>query len=453
MKTLTTILAISLIVIGLRAQTQCEAFISTSVSGNTTVSTGTFFANGQQITDPSLVDYAWTIENNTLNGQIVTNTFIDDGVYPICLTATGMGCAANVCDTVLIGDPQFCNLMVNFNITNATDDITADGAIDITVSNGTAPYSYFWSGGQFTEDLTGLLPGTYTVDVADADNCTNTWSFNVSGTVVDSIFTDYFYAQLGYSFLTFDDCTASVEAYVFGGTAPYTYLWSNGETDASVDNACGGESYCVTITDADLEITQACVTVQYYTYDQDTNWTLNSTLSVTIDNCFPNVVSAEVVSFDIQGNSVIAVWELIDDLNASTYITVTYPLNDVATQGIYILNLYINCGSFKSISFYSSQIIVTDGDLTAIADNKLNTMISLYPNPVVDELNIELNTEKSDNITMDIYNYSGQIVYSEKSKLSSGSNSIKLDASQFSAGMYIVKISGSNVYETMRFVK
>jgi len=400
-----------------------------------------------------LVDYVWTVENNTLNGQMVTNTFVVDGLYPICLTATGMGCTATVCDSILIGDLPLCNLMVNFNITNATDDVTADGAIDITVYNGTAPYSYFWSGGEFTEDLTGLLPGTYTLDVADADNCTSTWSFNVTGTVVDTVSTDYFYAQLGYNFLTFDDCTATVDAYINGGTAPYTYLWSNGETDASVENACGGDSYCVTITDAMGEITDACVTVQYYTYDQDTIWTLNGTLSVTIDNCFPNVVSAEVISFDIQGNYVTAVWELIDDQNSSTYVTVTYALNDVATLGVYVLNLYINCGSFKSISFYSSQIIVTEGDLTAITDNKLDTMISLYPNPVIDELNIELNTENSDNITLEIYNYSGQIVYSENNNLNSGSNSIRLDASHFSAGMYFVKISGDNVYETMRFVK
>ncbi|HOZ29731.1 MAG TPA: SprB repeat-containing protein [Bacteroidales bacterium] len=269
MKTLTTILAISLIVTGLRAQTNCEAFITITVSGNTAVTTGTFFSNGQQITDPTLVDYVWVLENNTYYGQTITNTFVDDGHYPICLTATGMGCSANVCDSILIGNPPICNLMVNVNITNATDDNTADGSIDITASNGTAPYSYFWDGGQFTEDITGLYPGVYTVNVADMDNCTNTWSFYVPSNVVDSVTNDSFYAQLGYSFSTFDDCTATVEAYISGGTAPYSYLWSNGETDASVDNVCGGDSYCVTITDADSETTQACITVQYYTYDQD----------------------------------------------------------------------------------------------------------------------------------------------------------------------------------------
>ncbi|MDD3740405.1 MAG: T9SS type A sorting domain-containing protein [Bacteroidales bacterium] len=453
MKTLTTILAISLIVTGLRAQTNCEAFITSTVSGTTAVTTGTFFSNGQQITDPTLVDYVWVLENNTYYGQTITNTFIEDGVYPICLTATGMGCTATICDSIWIGDPPLCNLIVNYNIINATDDNTADGSIDITVSNGTAPYSYFWDGGQFTEDLSGLYPGVYTVHVADMDNCTNTWSFCVIGTVVDSVTNDSFYANLGYSFLTFDDCTATVEAYISGGTAPYSYLWSNGETDASVENACGGDSYCVTITDADSEITQACVTVQYYTYDQDTNWTLNGTLSVTIDNCFPNVVSAQVISFDIQGSSVIAVWELIDDQNNSTFITVTYSLNDVATQGIYVLNLYINCGNFKSISFYSSQIIVTSEDLTSIIENISATKISVYPNPVTDILNLEIFTETNEIIEISILNISGQIVSKETYEIYGGLNNFTIDVSDYQGGMYFMHINGNSKFETIRFVK
>jgi hypothetical protein len=452
MKTLTTILTISLLVTSLIAQSQCEAFITSTVSGNTAVCQGTYFVNGQQITDPALVDYVWTVENNTLNGEIITNTFVD-GAYLICLTANGMGCSATVCDTIFIGDPPSCNLTVNYTITNATDNFTADGAIDLTVGGGTAPYSFFWSGGEFTEDLSNLYPGVYTVDISDADFCTTTWSFYVHGTIADSVTNDSFYAYIGYNFLTDDDCTATVEAYLNGGTAPYSYLWSNGETDATLENVCGDETFCVTITDADGEVTDACVTVQYYTYGQDTIWTLNNTLSITINDCFPNVVSAEVISFEIQGSSVLAVWELIDDQNVATIITVTYALNDVVTQGVYILNLYINCNNVRSISFYTSQIVVTSGDLANIAEDRLNTMISLYPNPAIDELNIELNTDQSDDITLEVYNYSGQLVYLVSNKLNSGSNSMRLDASQFSAGMYFVKISGNNVYETLRFVK
>jgi SprB repeat len=51
-----------------------------------------------------------------------------------------------------------------------------DGAIDLTVTGGTAPYTYAWTGGATTQDRTGLGAGTYTVIVTDANSCTATIS-------------------------------------------------------------------------------------------------------------------------------------------------------------------------------------------------------------------------------------------------------------------------------------
>jgi hypothetical protein len=50
------------------------------------------------------------------------------------------------------------------------------GAIDLTVSGGTSPYTYSWSNGSTAQDPSNLSPGTYTVTVTSANGLTATLS-------------------------------------------------------------------------------------------------------------------------------------------------------------------------------------------------------------------------------------------------------------------------------------
>ncbi len=51
---------------------------------------------------------------------------------------------------------------------------TSDGAVDLTVSGGTPPYTYAWSNGATTQDIGGLAGGTYTVTVTYSGVCQGT---------------------------------------------------------------------------------------------------------------------------------------------------------------------------------------------------------------------------------------------------------------------------------------
>ncbi|MBC7777102.1 MAG: hypothetical protein H7246_16840, partial [Phycisphaerae bacterium] len=107
---------------------------------------------------------------------------------------------------------------------------------------GTAPYTYAWSNSQTTEDLSGLVAGTYTCTVTDALSCTSTVLATVS--------------QPAQILVTIADVTlncftpsGTLEASVTGGVPPYQYLWSNGETTNPPQIQLPG-IYGLTVTDA-----------------------------------------------------------------------------------------------------------------------------------------------------------------------------------------------------------
>ncbi len=60
--------------------------------------------------------------------------------------------------------------------TEATDYICGvqDGAVDLSITSGTAPFDFVWSEGSLTEDISGLVAGTYTVTVTDNVGCERT---------------------------------------------------------------------------------------------------------------------------------------------------------------------------------------------------------------------------------------------------------------------------------------
>jgi hypothetical protein len=64
-------------------------------------------------------------------------------------------------------------------VTTPTCPGACDGAIDLTVVGGLAPYSFTWSNGAISEDLSGLCAGTYTVIITDAVGCPEGRSFTI----------------------------------------------------------------------------------------------------------------------------------------------------------------------------------------------------------------------------------------------------------------------------------
>ncbi|MBT1698785.1 OmpA family protein [Fulvivirgaceae bacterium PWU4] len=120
----------------------------------------------------------------------------------------------------------------------------SQGAIQLEVTGGVTPYNYYWSNGVRTKDITKARAGQYTVKVADANGCISNVSTNINE---PSQFTAKIASVTDN--LCFGERNGAVKVDVGGGTLPYRFRWSNGDTTQNLASIAKGE-YSVTITDA-----------------------------------------------------------------------------------------------------------------------------------------------------------------------------------------------------------
>ncbi len=133
---------------------------------------------------------------------------------------------------------------------NVTCYGSSDGSATVYPGGGTPPYTYLWSTGATTSTINGLTAGTYTVTVHDAHNCTPSTATvtllqpaPVSLTVSPSVFYG------GSNISCYGGSNGSITAQPGGGTANFTYLWSNGQTTQVASGLSIG-TYTVIATDS-----------------------------------------------------------------------------------------------------------------------------------------------------------------------------------------------------------
>jgi gliding motility-associated-like protein len=215
---------------------------------NTTcgLNNGTATANPTFCTAP--YTYKWSPGGQTTSSV----SGLSAGTYTVAIT-TANSCITALTDTVTIKTSP-----PTFTITKATTASLCTGSTGtatVTVAGGSLPYTYLWSNGATTSNVTGLSSGSYCVTITDHGGCQDTVCMTVPNagglTVTINPFTNV---------SCFGGANGTADGNMTGGTPAYTYVWSNGATTSNVTGLSAG-TYTLVGKDANGCTTNATVTI------------------------------------------------------------------------------------------------------------------------------------------------------------------------------------------------
>lgn len=240
--------------------------------------------------------YAW---NNGANTADIAN--LAPGTYTVTVTDAGL-CTAVQSVSVLAFN---CTLNGEISTANVLCAGSATGQATISLSGGTAPFSYLWNNGAQQATITNLVAGTYTVTATDGAACTVVQSTQI---------TELPALQASVSGQLNNPCpesqTGSALIDVSGGAGPYQIQWPGGSGGQNLANG----AYTVTVTDANGCSTTTSLNIistdtlapgiacpgNIVTCGADL---INYSQPTLSDNCSLNGISAQLISGQASGTA------------------------------------------------------------------------------------------------------------------------------------------------------
>ncbi len=186
--------------------------------------------------------YSYVWQNSMGQSVGTTATVIDlpADTYTVFLT-DGNGCVVQ--DNTVVSQPQSA-LSNTAMPKHVSCYVGNDGTISNMTVGGTGTYTYNWSTGATSQNISNLAAGIYTLTITDGNNCTVTETINITQPSAPLSITET---------INHIDCagnnSGNIILSVSGGTAGYTYAWSNGATTSSI-NTITANTYTVTVSDA-----------------------------------------------------------------------------------------------------------------------------------------------------------------------------------------------------------
>lgn len=371
------------------------------------------FATGQAIA---------TISGGTPNYNIVWSSSSNTNTTENNLSAGSY--------SITVTDASSCATMLNFAITQPNPITVAftkedehcdseDGQIIAAASGGTPSYTYAWNNGDIGNIIIDQAAGTYSVTVTDQNNCVAQSATSIqnipAASISNIVVTDVSCAKAG---------NGSILVDLSGGTGALSPSWSNGVKTEDLVNV-GGGTYTLTVKDSENCISDTTITIA-----EPSPLVIDL---VIVDNS-PSATS--VITANVSGGSQIydydwnngAITQTISNLAVGTYTLVVTDSE--------------NCNADTTINIGNVSI-----QNTAWIEN-----INLYPNPVNQELQIDISLKNMADIKLSILNTIGQKVY-EQYLNAVQKTTQNINTSQYAEGVYYLQIESDKASEVMKFVK
>ena len=286
--------------------------------------------------------FLWSTNATTQN---ISN--LPAGNYSVIITDAN-GCTAT--NSVVVNQPTL--LTSTINKTDVTCNGLCNGTATANPSGGTPPYFYSWQTGpvQTTQTATGLCPATYNVNISDNNNCQITPNVTISQPNVLVV-------SVSSSDATCNNSDGSITANPSGGTTPYTYNWSNGNSNQTAYNLTAG-NYSVSITDANGCTASASVTVSVISTPQPICIVTVDSFSMHNQIIWEKSASAPIDSFRIYREvaSVFTPFVTLPYSTVSFYTDTTTGINPNITAYKYKISAIDSCGNESAQSAFHRTI-------------------------------------------------------------------------------------------------
>ena len=218
------------------------ADVEGSCTNNPTPQVGTIMSYCHTTSSGSIIDFHSIVVSNALTPGINGASCLTLCTFYGCTDPNATNYDPNA--TVDDGSCTYSPPVLSASTINISCNSLSDGSIDLSVSGGLSPFTYVWSNGFFSQDVSSLLSGTYSVTVTDALGQIVTAIYTITEpSVITPIYIVTNTSGFGMN-------NGSISVSVSGGAPPYTYYWIGYTSTSSTLYNLSAGTYVSYILDA-----------------------------------------------------------------------------------------------------------------------------------------------------------------------------------------------------------